>query len=89
MTARYYAGVGSRETTAEVLLRMKAMAATFAKRGWSLRSGHAEGADTAFFRGADAVGGKMEIFLPWSGFGGAPADDPRAGPSVRGAADET
>lgn len=66
----FYAGIGSRETPAEVLAIMTALAAALARAGWTLRSGAAPGADTAFEDGARSVGGKMEIFLPWAGFNG-------------------
>jgi hypothetical protein len=36
--------------------------------GFTLRSGFAKGADTAFERGCDAVNGKKEIFVPWLKF---------------------
>ncbi len=43
-----------------------------------MRSGGAPGADAAFERGCDRVGGKKEIFLPWNGFNGnaSPYCDP-------------
>lgn len=57
-----YAGVGSRETPEEVLRLMRRFAAAAAKAGWVLRSGDAEGADTAFERGCDQAGGRKRIF---------------------------
>lgn len=41
--------------------------------GWVLRSGGAQGADSAFERGCDIVGGKKEIFLPWKEFNNNPS----------------
>ena len=68
-----YTGVGSRGTPAVVLDFMAAMAATLARRRWVLRSGGADGADTAFEDGALSAGGSTEIFLPWPGFNGHPS----------------
>ena len=41
-----------------------------AKRGYILRSGGADGSDTAFEIGCDRVNGKKEIYLPWKNFNG-------------------
>lgn len=67
---RYYTGIGSRETPAEILDLMTAIARRYAEQGWCLRSGGAEGADTAFEQGA----GAQQIFLPWNGFNGRDGD---------------
>lgn len=66
-----YAGIGSRETPAEVLVRMREYAIFLARRGWLLRSGAAPRADTSFEDGCDYAGGRKEIFLPWSRFNGS------------------
>jgi hypothetical protein len=42
----------------------------FAHQGWLLRSGGAEGADSAFEQGCDMAGGPKEIYLPWKRFNG-------------------
>ncbi len=63
-------GVGSRDTVPEVLELMYAYGARFAAKGWILRSGGAEGADSAFERGCDSVNGVKEIYLPWAKFNG-------------------
>jgi hypothetical protein len=71
MTARFYAGIGSRQTPAPVLRDMALIAAALAERGWTLRSGHAEGADLAFERGAASApvaGHVADVFLPWPSF---------------------
>lgn len=70
-----YAGIGSRETPAPVLVQMTQLACELADK-WTLRSGHAEGADMAFEEGCIAARGKKEIFLPWYGFNGAPNHHP-------------
>lgn len=64
---RYYAGIGSRETPADVLATMTEIARRLRARGFVLRSGGARGADQAFAAGA---GEDAEIFLPWPGFEG-------------------
>ncbi len=63
-----YAGIGSRETPAEVLALMELLARALAQRDWTLRSGMSPGADQAFYRGAVRGVGKIELFLPWPGF---------------------
>lgn len=64
----YYAGIGSRETPKEVMDQMQQFAYQAAQKDWVLRSGGANGADTAFEVGCDHGKGKKEIFLPWKGF---------------------
>lgn len=44
---------------------MRELAKRLAAQGWTLRSGHARGADEVFELGA---GGAAEIYLPWPGF---------------------
>ncbi len=63
-----YAGIGARATPADVLLMMRVAAARLAERGFILRTGGAEGADRAFFDGAQSVGGRIELYLPWPTF---------------------
>ncbi|MBA2726515.1 MAG: hypothetical protein H0U53_11035 [Actinobacteria bacterium] len=78
-----YAGIGSRSTPELVLLDMQAFAVRLSYLGFTLRSGGAEGADTAFEKGAlDARrhGDKRElslpeIYLPWAKFGNRPSID--------------
>lgn len=53
-----YAGIGSRQTPPEALAQMTELAKELDARGYTLRSGGAEGADTAFESGAT----KKEIF---------------------------
>lgn len=69
MTIRSYAGIGSRRTPTNCLHYMRETAQRLATHGYTLRSGAAEGADTAFEDGARAGGGAREVFLPWDGFG--------------------
>lgn len=63
--AGYYAGIGSRETPANVRAAMTRIGEKLAKSGYRLRSGHATGADQAFEKGA---GDKSDIFLPFKDF---------------------
>lgn len=58
----YYAGVGSRETPQDVLKIMWKIGRYLALNGYTLRSGGAKGADTAFENGCDSVKGEKEIF---------------------------
>lgn len=62
----YYAGIGSRETPETVLRVMYSTALALSNLGYTLRSGGAPGADTAFEMGAV----RKEIFIPWNGFNG-------------------
>lgn len=67
---KYYTGVGSRETPPHVLEVMEEAAEALANLGWTLRSGGAEGADTAFEKGASKGSKEVlsEIYLPWPYF---------------------
>lgn len=67
-TAGIYTGIGSRQTPRWALHAMAYAARNLASQGWSLRSGAARGADTAFERGAIKGGGDHAIFLPWRRF---------------------
>jgi hypothetical protein len=66
-TKKAYAGIGSRETPEDILLLMRAAARALENAGLMLRSGGANGADTAFEHGVYHWPNK-QIFLPWSGF---------------------
>ena len=71
MSQLFYAGIGSQETPPAIQQIMRTIAAELGSRGWTLRSGHASGADLAFEVGAaDHV---KEIYLPWPGFNGGRA----------------
>jgi hypothetical protein len=63
-----YAGIGSRETPADILKLMQDLAEKLARSNCILRSGGADGADTAFEQGCDLANGQKEIYLPWRGF---------------------
>lgn len=68
---KFYAGIGSRETPLDILIHMMSIGLELQNLGWTLRSGAASGADTAFENGAllaaDAVP-NTEIYLPWHGY---------------------
>lgn len=68
-----YTGIGSRETPYEIQDLMKRIAFKLAENGWLLRSGGAEGADTAFENGwwdwrltqdACSLVGRYECYVP-------------------------
>jgi hypothetical protein len=63
-----YAGIGSRDTPAEVVALMESLAARLAREGWVLRTGMSPGADQAFYRGSRAGLGRAELYLPWPSF---------------------
>lgn len=66
-----YAGIGSRETPSDTCEEMALIASALEKRGFTLRSGFAGGADTAFELGT-VRDDLREIFAPWEGFGANP-----------------
>jgi hypothetical protein len=61
----YWTGIGSRQTPPPALELLERTAAALMLLGYTLRSGHADGADQACERGA---GGNAEIYLPWPTF---------------------
>ena len=63
---KYYAGIGSRQTPVHIQKQMTEIAHRLDSMSYCLRSGGADGADTAFEIGAN----KKQIFLPWDGFNG-------------------
>ena len=58
-------GIGSRETPEETLELFEQLGADARARDWWIRSGHAEGADYAFEKGAKD---HCIVYLPWNGF---------------------
>jgi len=61
----FVTGVGSRRTPPEFLTIMEEIGALVRELGGYLRSGHNDGADLAFEKGARE---RALIFLPWAGF---------------------
>lgn len=67
----YYAGIGARATPLKILTDMETIAYYLHDAGYILRSGGADGADSAFEK---HCGDRAEIFLPKNGFNGKYAD---------------
>lgn len=65
MKNKRYAGIGSRETPKDILLEMTRIATKLADKDYTLLSGGASGADSAFESGC---GVSKEIYLPYNGF---------------------
>ncbi len=66
-----YAGIGSRKTPKRITELMARIGSFLGSKGWTLRSGGADGADKAFEFGCDAEQGTKEIFRasdaePWA-----------------------
>jgi hypothetical protein len=79
---KYYAGIGSRDTPESVCDEMRHIASELSiKKGYVLRSGGADGADTAFEEGALKwaeywlEGNGIEVYLPCKGFNSHPSID--------------
>lgn len=66
---RYYTGVGARKTPKFIQEMMTSVALILSQQAWVLRSGGAEGADTAFEKGAT----HKDIYLPWPKFNKNPS----------------
>ena len=58
-------GIGSRETPQEFLELFEELGEEARLHEWWIRSGHADGADYAFEKGARA---RCIVYLPWEGF---------------------
>jgi len=67
-TNRFYTGIGSRQTPSEYIKYFEELGYYLSRLGFILRSGGADGADTAFEDGCGD--GEKEIYLPWPGFNG-------------------
>jgi hypothetical protein len=63
-----FAGIGSRQTPDKLKPYIFEICKVLVSKGYTLRSGGADGADSFFEEGYDLVGGNKEIFLPWKGF---------------------
>lgn len=80
---KYYTGVGSRETPEDILTMMSQVATKLASQGWTLRSGGAKGAGSAFELGwlqwysnqtPWPSYPQLEVFIPWEGYNGHDRD---------------
>lgn len=58
-------GIGARATPSDVLSQMEEIGRQLAANNYWVRSGHAQGADYAFEKGA---GSHTIAYLPWAGF---------------------
>jgi len=67
--AKFYTGIGSKRTPFFILVKMKRISRTLNKKGYTLRSGAAKGADEFFEYGST----RKEIFLPFQGFNNSPS----------------
>jgi hypothetical protein len=65
---KVYTGIGARNTPSPVLNKIIYIAKELASKNWILRSGGADGADTAFEDGCNLSKGEKQIYLPWKGF---------------------
>ena len=70
---KYYTGVGSRSTPQAVLNTMIKIGSKLESNHYILRSGGANGADTAFETLVDSS--NKAIYLPWLGFNGHPSEE--------------
>lgn len=66
----YYAGIGARKTPEEILVTFKEIGKLLVEKSYILRSGAADGADSAFEEGCVEANGLREIYLPWPSFNG-------------------
>jgi len=68
---QFWTGVGSRETPPDILLMMELIGKVLTDLGYILRSGGAEGADTAFYAGCKKSAmfevNKPIIYISWNG----------------------
>lgn len=64
----FYTGVGSRDITPDETTLITAIGKKMATLGYKLRSGAADGADTAFELGCLETSLDREIYVPWNGF---------------------
>ena len=64
----FWAGIGSRETPEELKPLIKKITEACNKKGFILRSGGADGADSFFEE--YSIPEQREIYLPWKGFNG-------------------
>jgi len=65
---KVYAGIGSRETPAEIITVMQQTAILLAIDGHTLSTGAALGADQAFANGANLAHGFIHLHLPWRSY---------------------
>lgn len=81
-TPTYYTGIGSRAAPQWALQMMFDIAVEFARSGLVLRSGAANGSDSAFEHGCRSFGGRAEIYLPDDGFNGRRTTEIEDNPNI-------
>jgi hypothetical protein len=62
---KHYTGIGTRDLTPDAYKKITSIAKKLQALCYTLRSGGADGSDSAF---EDGAGNLKEIFLPWEGF---------------------
>jgi hypothetical protein len=68
MNKKYYTGIGSRKTPLNILIMMAKISNILEKKGYTLRSGSAVGADSAFELGLESPHTSGDIYIPYLGF---------------------
>lgn len=69
VTNRFYTGIGSRKAPLPILKRAQALGKELAIKGFTGRSGKAEGMDEAFMKGfGEAGSGRFVNYLPYPSF---------------------
>lgn len=71
---KYFTGVGSRSVDEEGYNLLFSASQFLSLQGYILRSGAAEGSDTAAELGVYEVNGAKEIYIPWKGFNKSTSD---------------
>ncbi len=64
----YFTGVGSRKAPAAVLDQIRQLSIDLSSRGYTLRTGGADGCDIVFEIGSLSAGHPIELWLPWPKF---------------------
>ena len=67
---KYYTGIGSRNIPQDQYDMLKEYGKILHEKGYTLRSGGADGSDSAF---EEVAGDLKEIYLPWKGFNDNPS----------------
>ena len=65
---QFFTGIGSRDAPEETLNTLQELSSFFCDKGYILRSGGANGCDTACENGCIDADGRSEIYLPWEDF---------------------
>lgn len=71
---KWFAGIGSRETPEEFISIIYDISKLLIDKGYGLRSGAADGADSYFESAYNELNGNKEIYIPWRGFNKSSSD---------------